>query len=261
MRTRAFTLIELLVVIAIIAILAAILFPVFAQAKNAAKGAACLAHMKQLGVGTMLYLQDSDDQWFGLLQVDPLPGYADQRPWVGYDNNNDPGTGQITGAVNKPAKNAPRPGTIDPYLKFMDLKKCPNKPANSQTAWAFNGWNPSMDSAYYGNHPEARDHEYGPASKSYKLVGGLMQYDGTSDGEITRPAETLVLWEHDAYAPFCNFLMPYDWTDSPPEIQSLKDHFNFLHTSGTNILWADGHARRLVYRALKRSYFVSVKPD
>lgn len=61
MIRRAFTLIELLVVIAIIAILAAILFPVFAQAKLAAKKAAGLSQMRQLGLGVMMYLGDSDD--------------------------------------------------------------------------------------------------------------------------------------------------------------------------------------------------------
>ena len=58
---KAFTLIELLVVIAIIAILAAILFPVFAQAKEAAKKSACLSNTKQIGLATYSYLADSDD--------------------------------------------------------------------------------------------------------------------------------------------------------------------------------------------------------
>ena len=60
---RAFTLIELLVVIAIIAILAAILFPVFAQAKLAAKKAAAISQSKQAGTGIILYSGDSDDQF------------------------------------------------------------------------------------------------------------------------------------------------------------------------------------------------------
>ncbi|MEJ5171518.1 MAG: prepilin-type N-terminal cleavage/methylation domain-containing protein [Fimbriimonadales bacterium] len=58
---RAFTLIELLVVIAIIAILAAILFPVFAQAKLAAKKASSLSNVKQLSLGTVMYTADNDD--------------------------------------------------------------------------------------------------------------------------------------------------------------------------------------------------------
>src|SRR5687768_4219676 len=79
-RRRAFTLIELLVVIAIIAILAAILFPVFAQARDKARTSSCLSNTKQLGTALMMYTQDFDEtnvpngtgtnnpQWPDLLQ-------------------------------------------------------------------------------------------------------------------------------------------------------------------------------------------------
>src|SRR5262245_43773472 len=60
---RAFTLIELLVVIAIIAILAAILFPVFAQAREKARQTTCLSNLKQLGMGMMQYTQDYDENY------------------------------------------------------------------------------------------------------------------------------------------------------------------------------------------------------
>src|SRR5437763_907367 len=76
-RQRGFTLIELLVVIAIIAILAAILFPVFARAREAARKTSCLSNLKQLGLASNMYKQDYDES------------YPDSRPFWGSrgDNN------------------------------------------------------------------------------------------------------------------------------------------------------------------------------
>ena len=77
--SRAFTLIELLVVIAIIAILAAILFPVFAQAKLAAKKTTSLSNLKQLGTSAQIYLGDSDDVYPTTFGIDPTGGYTYDR--------------------------------------------------------------------------------------------------------------------------------------------------------------------------------------
>ena len=79
-RGRGFTLIELLVVIAIIAILAAILFPVFARARKQARKTMCISNCKQMGLGVMMYTQDYDEtypsaQWHMELPTWPSPAY------------------------------------------------------------------------------------------------------------------------------------------------------------------------------------------
>ena len=62
-KNRGFTLIELLVVIAIIALLAAILFPVFARARENARRASCQSNMKQVALGVAQYVSDNDETW------------------------------------------------------------------------------------------------------------------------------------------------------------------------------------------------------
>jgi prepilin-type N-terminal cleavage/methylation domain-containing protein/prepilin-type processing-associated H-X9-DG protein len=115
-RTRkGFTLIELLVVIAIIAILAAILFPVFAQARAMARKISCLSNMRQLGTAEMMYVQDYDEKfpfndWFDLQHCNPInyPGSTCASPFTG---------GRRTYA-----------DSIMPYVKNMQIFRCPSHP-------------------------------------------------------------------------------------------------------------------------------------
>lgn len=114
-RKQAFTLIELLVVIAIIAILAAILFPVFARAREAARKTSCLSNLKQIGLSTLMYVQDYDETF----------------PWLMMDNrNNDNSTGLSYGmAGGGPQLNGQRAlfmeAKFQPYIKNYQLFGCP----------------------------------------------------------------------------------------------------------------------------------------
>ena len=87
MKRRGFTLIELLVVIAIIAILAAILFPVFAQAKEAAKKTSDLSNQKQLSLGHIMYSSDNDDYRTQLVRRYNKHGCLEGRHDLGKDHH------------------------------------------------------------------------------------------------------------------------------------------------------------------------------
>jgi prepilin-type N-terminal cleavage/methylation domain-containing protein/prepilin-type processing-associated H-X9-DG protein len=121
-NTRAFTLIELLVVIAIIAILAAILFPVFAQAKAAAKKTQSLSNLKNLGMASQLYLNDSEDVFPQIEYWGGDYGYnwwgMDLFPYIKSREGVDPVN--ITGGIYTDP-NSPRPKQLMNYGMNQDL--------------------------------------------------------------------------------------------------------------------------------------------
>src|SRR5258706_4964647 len=140
-RPRAFTLIELLVVIAIIAILAAILFPVFSQARESARQTQCASNMRQIGLAMRMYAEDNDETWVPAFTLgQPGPAYSLVQPWIGYDNNNSSfNDNWSTGDMTMPAKNPLHPGSLDPYIRSDALKRCPDAPGGWQMALALNG--------------------------------------------------------------------------------------------------------------------------
>ena len=113
MRKSGFTLIELLVVIAIIAILAAILFPVFAKAREKARQTACLSNLKELALATLMYVQDYDEC---------LPTGNFQNQYPGDLNDG----GQFPGGTHWPC--------LQPYIKNTQIMRCPSGDA-TMFAW------------------------------------------------------------------------------------------------------------------------------
>jgi len=166
-KSRAFTLIELLVVIAIIAILAAILFPVFAQARDKARQSACLSNAKQLGTAVMMYVQDYDETYYW------------QAAW---DECDDIGAGPWGNSywtyVRWPQRHMP-------YLKNTDVFKCPSDKLRNRQMGPSGGASRGCGT---GNLPY-------PGSYGINLMLAMFSSSATNLAAIGRPAEKIFIAE------------------------------------------------------------------
>lgn len=232
-RTRnGFTLIELLVVIAIIAILAAILFPVFAKAREKARQTTCVSNVKQMTMGIMMY-KDDFDQTFPACQIgitDTFPG-PDAGQWIG--------TAWDWQML------------IYPYTKSMKISMCSSAYDGWGHSWANYGCNASI-MGYDPNEWSGKWHDY-------------VTIDGFSiknDSAIATPAETYLIFDAgftgmnwmSVYHPFSNHYIPGEgklvaagllsnsWGGGDTSVNG-NEYMNGRHNDGISMGFADGHAK------------------
>lgn len=228
-RPRGFTLIELLVVIAIIAILAAILFPVFAQAKAAAKKTVCLSNAKQIGLGTMMYAGDADDhlpimQWSGApLMIAPPGGGAPVMTFIYWFG----GMGLDLGNPAAGWKVRPEQGPLYPYMKNQAILQCPS----AVTPKNLTGGVSQSYQLGYGANPNA-----------ICWPPDINGSNSPSTTEMSAPAETILVGDaaDEISTPTVGLqpaisLAPPSWNGTPSAYG--------VHSSFSNLVWADGHAK------------------
>jgi prepilin-type N-terminal cleavage/methylation domain-containing protein/prepilin-type processing-associated H-X9-DG protein len=215
-RKSGFTLIELLVVIAIIAILAAILFPVFAQAREKARQSTCLSNFKQAGTAVMMYVQDYDETY-------PLTWYNASTVVPG---------DSVTMVL------------LQPYIRNWGISECPSNPngANTRmtttdlpaptgaTAQAQRDYNRGITSDFGVNFQY-----YGP----WINQGGLKPI-GVAQARVSAPANSAYaiesIWDRSASgAP----LVGGNWVVEAP-CRTAADGTNTFPTAGTGIYWQGG---------------------
>jgi prepilin-type N-terminal cleavage/methylation domain-containing protein len=162
MNRKGFTLIELLVVIAIIAILAAILFPVFAQAREKARQITCTSNMQQIGVGILQYVQDNDEQY--PMAIDDT--WAWDASWI---------------------------FVVQPYIKSVAVFKCPD-----DSAPALVGGNPT--GSYAANAYLQQTPNDSTGTSVCRGLFGIGQgswnrYESINESQLTQPSATIALAE------------------------------------------------------------------
>jgi prepilin-type N-terminal cleavage/methylation domain-containing protein/prepilin-type processing-associated H-X9-DG protein len=200
---RGFTLIELLVVIAIIAILAAILFPVFARAREKARQTSCLSNLKQLGTAGMMYMQDYDEMHW-----------------------------QTSGAYMTACATANNPDgvwyrALAPYVKNIQVFKCPSD--RGQSAYWSATWD-ERPGTTTGLYPSSIGLSFALSYATNHNMGGAAL------AQVQYPAETGMIFE------CAGQLLCYErWSSGGEARASIRNAAR--HNGQFNIAYFDGHAK------------------
>ena len=207
---RAFTLIELLVVIAIIAILAAILFPVFARAREKARQTSCLSNVKQTALAMQMYTSDYDETW-------PIAYYYDatgmlEWAWDAHVDYN-------TGVADL--------GIVGPYTKNQQLSQCPTFRGASTWGRPYSGY--AYNTSYIGR---------GQWEPGRTEAAGL--------GEVEFPSETVLLCDSAYYSTWGTVgIAGNNYLRAPgdPSYAWIGPNVHFRHNEVANVAYCDGHAK------------------
>jgi len=254
MRTKGFTLIELLVVIAIIAILAAILFPVFAMAREKARQTTCLANMKQITLGVLMYSQDWDETV--ITQLSPCSPL-----WAGKFYQ--PLMVRMNAYIKSPKMwECPSTKTTDGLIaKFGNSYEAQS--TNVTTVWPpeWNGVNISYDLQwnFAMNVPPASmvcGDAATWANAGYNAAYGGSPASGVRLGQLKNPAATGMVVEtiRPVNGTVCGFAIPWPsrcyvggdvgGCGTPQKADARRnDPNNSRHNAGVNLGFADGHAK------------------
>jgi len=204
-----FTLIELLVVIAIIAILAAILFPVFARARAKARQTSCLSNEKQIALAIMMYAQDNDEQ-NPAATTTYTPPHPNDKPSDGF---------------------YPWNAVVYPYMKNGDILYCPEEKracVDGDCGKARRGYAMTRYTSFIGSVSEQATTDIGayPAPSSTVLLSekGIFGPDHCADASVES------LWQAGG-------------TDDAAHWYKPQGQVNPRHNSGLNFAFADGHAK------------------
>ncbi|HZO91097.1 MAG TPA: prepilin-type N-terminal cleavage/methylation domain-containing protein [Chthonomonadaceae bacterium] len=264
-RRRAFTLIELLVVIAIIAILAAILFPVFARARAQARKVVGISNLKQLGLGTMMYVQDYDEKFpyynWGCMSCNESGNGTCTDPGPGHLSGDDPRFASYSAAAWC--------NSVQPYVKNLGIFQDPSDKHQWQPGYCINfpqsifqpGAKSWLKSTYvsYGWNENASGQPLAayqnPANDLLwsDYIGVLVDTWSLFQGVTANPP-----WVGDVYVRRAIF-NDNDWENpdprdhSVPWSQQLYDSHvrGIRHENGVNTTLMDGHAKFLPSRTLR----------
>ena len=213
-RRRGFTLIELLVVIAIIAILAAILFPVFARAREKARQSSCQSNLKQVGLAALMYAQDYDEKLAGC------------RCGTGFDKWGN-GPGRIWWQ-----------GLLMPYSKNYQFFACPSY--NNPMFYGETVPYPTPSDSIYRFHAGYGMNWYTTAATDAGWFGS------NNMGSIPKPAETVYISEGTSIVVGpCPGQAAYVWANWLAGVKGSLTYWLGAqrHNDGANILFVDGHVK------------------